>query len=160
MSLRMRMFLASAAVVLVVVAGIAVAGAGTGGGTDDAQMIADARQSQRAVYAAYNDKKWDELRLLFAEDAIMLPPNHEPIRGRDAIIEFVRSGRDVVGEIDWSGEESAQRVEVSGKLVNFVYQFTAQSGRVRLMSNVIYERQPDGSVLVSVDEPSFMDPLG
>lgn len=100
MSRRIRMLMASAAVVLIGVPGMAVAVAGTGGDTDDdARLIVDARQSQRALYAAYNDKKWDELRLLFSEDAVMLPPNHKPIRGRDAIIEFVRNGRDVVGEI-------------------------------------------------------------
>lgn len=158
MSLRLRMLTASAAVVLIVAPGIAIAG-GTGGDTDsDAQMVAAAKRTQRGVAAAYNDRKWDELRPLYTKDAIMLPPNHEPIRGPDAIIEFLRSARDVFGEIDLSGSESA-RVKVSGNLANFVYEFTAQSGRVRLMTNELYERQPDGSVLVSVDEPSFMDPL-
>src|SRR2546429_6576151 len=63
MSLRIRMLLASATVVLIVVPGVAVAGAGTGGRTnEDDQMVAAAKQTQRAIAAAYNDKKWDELR--------------------------------------------------------------------------------------------------
>lgn len=125
----------------------------------DAQMLADARRTQRAVAAAYNGKRWDALRPLYVDDAIMLPPNHEPIRGRDSIIEFLRSVRDVFGEIDISGSESAQ-VRVSGKLASFVYEFTAQSGRLRMMSNELYERQSDGSVRLTIDEPSFIDPFG
>src|SRR5688572_19627128 len=100
MSLRhpkpMRILLAFAAVV-VLAPGIAVAGAGTGGDADDgAQIVADAKRVEMAIVAAYNDKRWDELPPLFAEDALLLPPNHEPVRGRDGIVEYYKSARDVV----------------------------------------------------------------
>jgi ketosteroid isomerase-like protein len=81
---------------LIVVPGIAFAGPGASGGADDdAQMVADAMRTESAVAAAYNDKKWDELATMYTEDAVAMPPNHEPVRGRDAIIEYFRSVRDV-----------------------------------------------------------------
>ncbi|MEW6471990.1 MAG: nuclear transport factor 2 family protein [Actinomycetota bacterium] len=131
--------------------------AGTDRATDEDQMIAAARKTQSAIIAAYNEKRWDDLPPLYVEDAIMLPPNHEPIRGRDAIIKFLASARDAFGEADSSGSKSA-RVRASGNLVNFVYEFTAQGGRLRMMSHELYERQPDGTMLISIDEPSFIEP--
>ena len=84
-----RILLAAAAVVFILAPGIAGAGAGTGGATDDdAQMVADAKLAESAIIAGYNDKKWDELRALYSEDALLLPPNHEPVQGRNAIIEY------------------------------------------------------------------------
>ena len=72
------MLLASAATALILVPGIAGAVAGTGGDADDdAQMVADAKRTESAIVAAWNDKKWDELGPLYAEDALVLPPNHE-----------------------------------------------------------------------------------
>ena len=165
MSLRIRMLLASATVVLIVVPGVAVAGAGTGGRTnEDDQMVAAAKQTQRAIAAAYNDKKWDELRLLYMDDALMVPPNHEPVRGRDAIAEYLRGVRDAAGPFDMNGRDirgsESARVRGSGGLANFVYGFTIQSGHVRMTSNELYERQPDGSVLIGIDEFSLRDAAG
>jgi ketosteroid isomerase-like protein len=122
-------------------------------------MITDARRVLHAVVVAYNNKKWDELRALYAEDAVMLPPNHDPIRGRDAITEYLRSIRDVAGPLD-DGSFDAVRARANGKIADLVDKFTMGSGRVRLLADGLFERQPDGSVLVGVDQFGFADAAG
>jgi ketosteroid isomerase-like protein len=149
-----RILLAAAVVVLILTPGIAGAGAGTGGDTDDdAQMVADAKLAESAIVAGYNDKKWDELRALYSEAALLLPPNHEPVQGRDAIIEYFQSIRDVTGEID-DGVEYL-RLKGSGNFAVLAGKITFQSGRVRMTYNDLYERQPDGSVLLAVNQIAF-----
>jgi len=143
------MLLASAAVVLAAVPGIAAAGAGTGGDTsDDAQIVADAKRAERAYDAAWNDRRWDEIRLLYAEDALLLLPNHEPIEGRDKIVDHLKSSRDVFGEID---EHSTWlRVKGSGNLATLAGELTTRSGRLRITYSDLWERHPDGSVVIAV----------
>jgi len=156
MSLRIRVLLACAAVVLTVVPGIAVAGAGTAGGTnDDAQIVADAKRVESAIVAGWNDKKWDELAPLYAESAVVLAPNHEPVRGRSAIIEYFRSVRDVVGEIADAWEYL--RVKGNGDSASLVGLFAVQDGRVRMWYTDLYERQPDGSVQIVVNAFAFRE---
>ena len=154
------MLLASASVALILAPGIAVAGAGTGGSTnEDDQLVAAAKRTDSAIIAAYNDKKWDELRALYAEDAVMSPPNHEPVLGRDAIVEYIRSIRDVAGKLD-DGEEYL-RVKASGNLASLAVTFTANSGHFRMTDAQLYERQPDGSVVMAVEEFGFRErPVG
>ena len=161
MSLRhltpMRMLLAFAAVV-VLAPGVAVAGAGTGGDADDgAQIVADAKRVEMAIVDAYNDRKWDELSPLFAEDGLLLPPNEEPIRGRSAIVEFYKSGRDVYGEINEGWE--VLRVKGSGDVASLAGVVTLGHGRVRLWYTDLYERQPDGSVQMVVNAFAFPERL-
>ena len=152
------MLLASATTVLILAPGIALAGSGTGGDTDDgAQMIADAKRTENAVMVAWNAKKWDELGALYAEDAVVLPPNHGPVAGRAAIVEYFRGLRDALGEL--GGFESV-RTSANGRLADLVAKFTAESGRVRMIYQGHYERQPDGSVLLGVDQPAFVDAVG
>jgi ketosteroid isomerase-like protein len=163
MSLRhptpMRILLAFAAVV-VLAPGIAVAGAGTGGDADDgAQIVADAKRVEMAIVAAYNDKRWDELPPLFAEDALLLPPNHDPVRGRDAIVEYYKSGRDVLGKINEGWE--FLRVKGSGNFASLAGLVTLGSGGIRLWYTDLYERQPDGSVQMVVNAFAFPErPVG
>lgn len=154
MSRCMRMLLASAAVLLLVTPGLAVAGGGTGGDTnDDAQIVADAKRAERAYDAAWNDRRWDELRLLYAEDALLLLPNHEPIEGRDRIVDYLKSGRDFFGEIDDHSEWL--RVKGSGNLATLAGEITTHSGRVRITYSDLWERQPDGSVAIAVSAVGF-----
>jgi ketosteroid isomerase-like protein len=155
------MLLASAAVALIVVSGIAVAGAGTGGHTDaDAQMLADVMRVVHANFIAYNDRKWDEFALTYTEDAVFLPPHRDPVRGRDAITETHLRLRDVTGPVDLDSIEPV-RARANGKIANLVYTFTAQSGHLRAGADVLYERRPDGSVLLGVDQVGFREqPVG
>jgi len=154
---RIRLLLECAAVVLVVLPGIAVASAGTGGHSDeDAQMLADVMQVVHTNFATYNDRKWDELRLTYAEDAVFLIQNQDPVQGRDAITESHRRLRDVTGPVDLDSIEVV-RARANGQIANLVYTFTAQSGHIRALANVFYERQPSGSVLLAVDQPGFRE---
>jgi ketosteroid isomerase-like protein len=154
------MILASAAVVLVVVPGVAVVAAGAGGtSTDNDPMIADAMKTEHGIIAAYNDKRWDQLGPLYAPDATMVPPNHEPVQGRDAIVEYLRSVRDAAGPVTEPNTEPV-RIRSSSNLANVIGRFSLQSGRLRLTANELFERQADGSVLCGVDEFSFRDAAG
>ena len=156
----MRILVASAALGLLVAPGLARARPGTSGdANDDAQMIADARRVMHATVVAYNDKKWEELRALYTEDAVVLLPNHDPIQGRDAIIEYDKSVRDVAGPID-DGSFEPVRARANGKIANLVDKFTTGSGHVRWLADGLYERQPDGSVLFGVDQVGFADAVG
>jgi ketosteroid isomerase-like protein len=154
------MLLASAAVMLIVVPGVAVAGAGTSASSnEDDQMVAAARRTERAIIAAVNNKQWDELAALYAQDAVLLPPNHEPVLGRDAIVDYIRGVRDMVGKLD--EEEEYLRVKASGNLASLAVTFTANSGRLRLTDAELYERQPDGSVVMAVEQFGFRErPVG
>ncbi len=133
------------------------AGTEAGGGSHaDAHMVADAMRTEHDSVAAYNDRRWHELRAFYAEDAIVLPPNHEPIRGRDAIVEYLRGLRDVAGPGDLDSFETV-RVTATGTLANLVRNFTLRSGRIHLVSTAVYERQTDGSVLLGVDQLAFRE---
>ena len=157
---RTGTILASAAVVLLVGPTSAIAGAGPGGEANaDARMIGDATRTEQAVAAAYNDKQWNQLRGLYTDDAVVLPPNHEPVRGRDAIIDYLRSVRDVYGPIDGPKFDHV-RVRGSANLADLVSTFTAQSGRLRVIGEALYERQSDGTVVIGVDQFGFRDQAG
>jgi len=64
--------------------------------------------------AASNEGDAEALTELYADDAVLLPPNHEPIHGREAIGEFWQQGTD-------SGlEVSTLRLEVHGNVAYLV----------------------------------------
>ena len=153
---RIRMLVASAALILIAIPGIAAAGSSPGGERDDAQMLADVMRVVHVNFATYNDRKWDDFRLTYAEDAIFLIQNRDPVRGRDAITEEHRRLRDVTGPVDLDSVEVV-RASADGTTANLVYTFTAQSGHLRGLANVFYERQPDGSVVLGVDQPGFRE---
>jgi len=155
--------LAFAAGLLLVAPGTAAAGGGRGSGSDvaamstDDQMIAEASRLDQKFVELYNARKWDELgAVYYAEDAIAAPPNHEPIQGRAAIVDFYRAGRDTFGELE--GGTETWRASSSGKLVSLVGKFSAYSGHVRVTSHGLFERQPDGSLKCTVDMFGFRDP--
>lgn len=157
MSLRhlkpMRVLLAFAAVV-VLAPGIAVAGGGSSGGTDDnAQIVAEAKRAESAFVVAYNGKNWDALRSVFAEDLLLLAANAEPIKGRDAIVDYFKNARDGFGKIN-DGHEHLS-VNGSGKLARLAGVLSAGPGRIRVWYSDIYERQPDGSVRFAVKAFAF-----
>ena len=161
MSQRIRILLVAAAVACVAVPGITAAGAGVSGHSDDdAEMLADVMRVVHANFATYNEKKWDEFAFTYAQDAVFLPVTQDPIHGRDAITETHRRLRDATGPVDMDSVEVV-RARANGKIANLVFTFTARSGHVRGMADVLYERQPDGSVLLAVDQVAFREqPVG
>ena len=83
------MLLASAAVVAILAPGI---GGAESVGDDDTALVAEAKRVKLAAVTAYNEKKWDELRALYLEDAVAIAPNQEPIHGRGAIVDHFGFG--------------------------------------------------------------------
>ena len=89
------------------------------------------------------------LASLYAEDAVLLPPDHEPIQGREAIRAFWRQGTDEGLEV------TNLAVEVSGNLGYLVGQYhlppteeePADSGKYVMC----LKRQQDGSWKVTAD---------
>jgi len=98
---------------------------------------------------ASNEGDAEALAGLYAEDALLLPPDHEPIHGRDAIVEFWRQGTDEGLEV------STLRLEVDGDVAYMVGRYrlpptqeeSADSGQYVLC----LKRQPDGSWKLTAD---------
>jgi uncharacterized protein (TIGR02246 family) len=103
----------------------------------------------RRYVQASNQGDATTLASLYADDAMLLPPDHEPIQGRDAIRAFWRQGTD-------SGLEVTNlAVEVNGNLGYLVGQYhlpatdeePADSGKYVMC----LKRQADGSWKVTAD---------
>jgi uncharacterized protein (TIGR02246 family) len=99
--------------------------------------------------AASNEGDAEALTELYAEDAVLLPPDHEPILGRDAIGEFWRQGTDTGLEV------STLRLEVAGDVAYLVGRYRlpptdqedADSGQYVLC----LKRQRDGTWKLTAD---------
>lgn len=146
-----RTLVASAAVVCLVGPGIGSARseAGTGASNRVQAMSSDDLNLQKNWVEFFNGRKWDELGGIYEEDAIAIPPNHEPIQGRAAIIEYFRGIRDAVDVVK-CGEPA--RVTVSGNLVSLAGgNCSAYDGRMGFTYSELYERQADGSLRYRVD---------
>jgi len=123
----------------------------------EAAMVAEAVRMQQMFMDLYNARMFEELGArYYAEDAIALPPNHEPIRGRAAIVEYFRENRDTLGEAEVGPPLASS---VSGNLVAVVPQYTGHQGQLRVVAHELFERQPDGSLLCIQDMFGFRDPL-
>jgi uncharacterized protein (TIGR02246 family) len=98
---------------------------------------------------ATNHGDADALAALYADDAVLLPPDHGPIRGRDAIGAFWRQGTDEGLQV------TTLRLDVEGGLGYLVGQYTlpetdeepADSGKTVMC----LKRQRDGSWKVTAD---------
>jgi uncharacterized protein (TIGR02246 family) len=99
--------------------------------------------------AATNQGDAEALAELYAEDAVLLPPDHEPIQGREAIGDFWRQGTDPGLEV------RTLRMEVDGDVGYLVGSYhlpateeePADSGKYVLC----LRRQPDGSWKLTAD---------
>ena len=149
---------ASAAVVLLMGPGIAGTGSGTAsaGATNDDQMVAEAMRLDQKAVQFWNERKWDEFEALYGQDAIGVPPNHEPLRGGKAIVGYYKGIRDATGELE--GGTETWRGTASGNLVSVVGKYSAYSSRLRFTSHELFERQPDGSLKLVVDMVGLRDP--
>lgn len=103
---------------------------------------------QRYVEAS-NQGDAEALASLYADDAVLLPPDHEPVRGRAAIGEFWRQGTDEGLEV------STLTVEVDGNLGYLVGRYNlpatdeepADSGKYVMC----LKRQRDGAWKLTAD---------
>jgi len=103
----------------------------------------------RQYVAASNQGDAEALADLYAADAMLLPPDHEPIRGRDAIGAFWREGTDQGLEV------TTLSVEVEGNIGYLVGRYNlpatdeepADSGKYVMC----LKRQGDGSWKLTAD---------
>ena len=99
--------------------------------------------------AASNEGDAEALAELYADDALLLPPDHQPIRGREAIVDFWRQGTDEGLEV------SPLRLEVNGDVAYMVGRYRlppteaedADSGQYVLC----LKRQADGAWKLTAD---------
>ncbi len=121
-------------------------------------IVVEALQMEQRFVDLWNDRNFDELGYYYyTEDAIAVPPNHEPIRGRAAITEYFKGARDALGEL--VVDTNAHRATASGDLVSLVGKYSFYSGKLRLTTHELYQRQADGSLKCVVDMFGFRDPL-
>lgn len=119
-------------------------------------QVASEPAARRAIEAAMtryvsasNRGDVDALMELYAEDAVLLPPDHEPIEGREAIGEFWREGTDQGLEV------TTLHVDTDGKLAYIVGTYKlpatedepADSGKYVMCM----KRQADGSWKLTAD---------
>ncbi len=123
--------------------GIASAGDDDAEKTDEEQIATVALDVQRKFVAAYNAKNWDEVGEIYAEDAIAIPPNHEPVKGRAAIVEYWKSVRDTVGEAVCG--EAMDRVGGGKYVASVGRDCTAHSGSLGFTFHELVERGEDGT---------------
>jgi uncharacterized protein (TIGR02246 family) len=96
-----------------------LAGCGSGSGDLDSASRGAVEATVDRYVAASNEGDAEALTELYADDAVLLPPDHEPIHGREAIGDFWREGTDTGLEV------STLRLEVDGSVAYLV-------GRYRL----------------------------
>lgn len=99
----------------------------------------------------------DELMTTWADDGVLLPPNHAPVIGRDALRAWYEEQKKKLANDEILGyEETWNEVQVSGDLG---YQWGTITARIRppvggaevdtaLHAMRVLKRQPDGSWLV------------
>jgi uncharacterized protein (TIGR02246 family) len=117
------------------------------------RSITDDRRAVEATVSRYvqatNSGDAEALAQLYEDDAVLLPPDHQPVEGRAAIGEFWRQGTDEGLEV------TTLRLDVDGGIGYLVAQYTlpetdeepADSGKTVMC----LKRQRDGSWKVTAD---------
>jgi ketosteroid isomerase-like protein len=156
---KLKVLVAIMAVVpILVVPGAVSAQADGEARSDAAAMVAEAVRMDQMFIDLYNARKFDEMSArYYAEDAIALPPNHEPIQGGAAIAEYFRENRDSLGEAEFSGAPLSS--SASGDLVSIIVEYSGHQGQLRVVAHETFERQSDGSLRNVHDAFGFRDPL-
>jgi ketosteroid isomerase-like protein len=93
----------------------------------------------------------------YTDDALAIPPNHAPIRGKTGILAYFKGARDAAGEFD-GGNPLSSQATTTGNLLSLVGDYSFRSGKLRFTSHELYQRQSDGSVRCTVDMFGFRDP--
>ena len=105
----------------------------------------------------WNASKLDEMvRFYYVDDAIMAPPNHDLIRGKQKILEYFKSIRPSIGELQ-TGLQHHQ-VTVTDEMTSVVGNYAAYNGGMRITAHEAFQRQADGTLRVIVDMFGFRDP--
>jgi len=121
-----------------------------------ADPIEDAVAADKAFVERWNEQRYDEILDLYAEDAILVPPNHDLIRGRQAIGAYIRTIRPLLGKLKTGLEP--HRVWKSGHLTSILGNYEFTNGR-RLTTSATWERRSDGGYKAVLDMFGVRDPL-
>jgi uncharacterized protein (TIGR02246 family) len=90
--------------------GVALVSCGRTAAPGDAAGRREIEAAMRRYVAATNAGDAEALTRLYTDDAVLLPPDHQPIQGRDAIADFWRQGTDPGLEV------TTLRLEVDGDI--------------------------------------------
>lgn len=125
----------------------------------DDPIVADTRKQLDSFIELWNQNKLDELVAgYYLEDAVMLPPNHEPLHGHAAILAFLKSVHDFLGPFD-KGDHLLKATPTGNDSVSWVGQYTFRDGKLRITTHELWVRQPDGSMRNAVDMFGYRDPM-
>lgn len=134
------------------------------------QLMEKSREWSRVA----NEGTLEETLSFWADDAVMMVPGQQPLRGKEAIREFVASTADIEGfSVSWEPVEA--HVSVDGTMAYLIERnrmtMPDASGETMTQRNkvvTVWEKQPDGSWKNVVDmwnalpaeESGDRDPIG
>ena len=122
-------------------------------------LVTDARKLIDTFAQLWKENRLEELvARYFTEDALMLPPNHEPVRGHQAILAYFKSVRDAAPQFD-RGESLLRATPSGDSSVSWAGQFSFHDGKLRITTHELFVRQPDGSMKCTVKMFGFRDPM-
>jgi ketosteroid isomerase-like protein len=102
----------------------------------------------------WNANKIDEMvEFYYVDDAFIVPPNHDPIKGKKDIYEYFKGIRPSIGELQ-TGLKHHQ-VVVTDDMTSVVGNYAAYNGGMRFNSHEAFVRQADGTLKVVADMFGF-----
>jgi ketosteroid isomerase-like protein len=98
----------------------------------------------------WNANKLDEMvEFYYVDDAFVIPPNHDPVRGKKNIYEYFKGIRPMIGELQ-TGLKHHQ-VVVTDDMTSVVGNYATSNGGMRFNAHEAFVRQADGSLKVVAD---------
>ncbi len=98
----------------------------------------------------WNANKLDELvEFYYVDDAFIIPPNHDPVRGKKNIYEYFKGIRPMIGELQ-TGLQHHQ-VVVTDDMTSVVGNYAFYNGGMRINAHEAFVRQADGTLKVVAD---------
>ncbi len=122
---------------------------------EDQKAIGELQQREITAVMAIDI---NELLSTWADDGVLLPPNHAPVVGRDSLQRFFEQYKKELGNNDLLGyDENWEEVQVVG---NWAYQWGTVNARIRppagegetaiaLHAIRVLKRQPEGSWVIA-----------
>lgn len=125
----------------------------------DEPVVTEVRKLADRFLELWKENRLDELVAgFYADDAIMVPPNHEPIHGREAILAFLKGIREPLGDFD-EGDHVIRLTAGGADTLSWVGRYSFHGGMLRLTTHELYVRQADGSMRCAVDMFGYRDPM-
>lgn len=77
--------------------------------------MSEVEKLREAFVELWNEERLDEIgEAFYAEDALILPPGHEPVRGRDQIVDFLKEFlRQIGGKTEFGVIETVTDVNLA-----------------------------------------------